>query len=322
MPILLDRLPHPNAVRSQIRAIVTDVDGTLTRRGQFTAELLRSLDRLAAAGMPVWISTGRSAGWVSALVTYLPVAGAIAENGGLVFLPPGSPLLHSPAPPPDSPTSDSPASDSPASDSPTSDSPTSDSRPADARPADSTPSPDRPGSSEADPLLSGAGIPLSNIADLRQHRAALAATFAALQAEFPHLRESDDNAFRQTDWTFDVAGLGAAELARMGDRCAADGWEFTYSTVQCHIKPPHQDKANGLCAAQARFFPEIPGDRLLTVGDSPNDAPMFDPARFPHSVGVANVLHYQGAIAHLPAYVTHQSESAGFAELVDWLLDP
>jgi hydroxymethylpyrimidine pyrophosphatase-like HAD family hydrolase len=310
MPILLDRLPNPNAVRSQIRAIVTDVDGTLTRRGQFTAELLRSLDRLATAGIPVWISTGRSAGWVSALVTYLPVAGAIAENGGLVFLPPGSPLLHSKAPGPGSPASGSPVSGSRPADA----------RPADARPADSSPSPDRPGSSDADPLLSGAGIPLSNIADLRQHRAALAATFAALQAEFPHLRESDDNAFRQTDWTFDVAGLGAAELARMGDRCAADGWEFTYSTVQCHIKPPHQDKANGLCAAQARFFPEIPGDCLLTVGDSPNDAPMFDPARFPHSVGVANVLHYQGAIAHLPAYVTHQSESAGFAELVDWLL--
>lgn len=290
MPILLERIPNPDAVRSQIRAVVTDVDGTLTWRGQFTAELLRSLDRLAAAGIPVWISTGRSAGWVSALVTYLPVAGAIAENGGLVFLPPGSPLLYPAA------------------------------HPSAAPGINSLPTPDRPGSSDADPLLAGVGIPLSNIADLRHHRAALAATFAALQANFPHLRESDDNAFRQTDWTFDVAGLSAAELGQMGDRCAADGWEFTYSTVQCHIKPPHQDKANGLWAAQARFFPEIPGDRLLTVGDSPNDAPMFDPAQFPHSVGVANVLHYQGAIAHLPAYVTHQSESAGFAELVDWLL--
>lgn len=300
MPILLDRIPNPEAVRSQIRAVITDVDGTLTRRGQFTAELLRSLDRLAAAGIPVWISTGRSAGWVSALVTYLPVAGAIAENGGLVFLPPGSPLLHPAADPPDSPEVNLPEPNLPE--------------------PNLLPTPDRPGSSDADPLLSGAGIPLSNIADLPQHRAALAATFAALQADFPHLRESDDNAFRQTDWTFDVAGLGAAALGQMGDRCAADGWEFTYSTVQCHIKPPHQDKANGLWAAQARFFPEIPGDRLLTVGDSPNDAPMFDPARFPHSVGVANVLHYQGAIAHLPAYVTHQSESAGFAELVDWLL--
>jgi hydroxymethylpyrimidine pyrophosphatase-like HAD family hydrolase len=38
-----------------------------------------------AANIPVLIVTGRSAGWVSGLVTYLPVVGAIAENGGLFY---------------------------------------------------------------------------------------------------------------------------------------------------------------------------------------------------------------------------------------------
>jgi hydroxymethylpyrimidine pyrophosphatase-like HAD family hydrolase len=66
-------------------AIATDMDGTLTRDGRFSRELLADLERLQAAGIPLLIVTGRSAGWVSGLVEYLPIAGAIAENGGLLY---------------------------------------------------------------------------------------------------------------------------------------------------------------------------------------------------------------------------------------------
>lgn len=68
-----------------VRLIATDMDGTLTQQGKFTATLLHALETLAEAGLLVVIVTGRSAGWVSALVHYLPVAGAIAENGGLFY---------------------------------------------------------------------------------------------------------------------------------------------------------------------------------------------------------------------------------------------
>ena len=67
------------------RLIATDMDGTLTTAGKFTADLLTAFDALADAGIPVLIVTGRSAGWVSGLVNYLPIAGAIAENGGLFY---------------------------------------------------------------------------------------------------------------------------------------------------------------------------------------------------------------------------------------------
>ncbi|MBD0346381.1 MAG: HAD hydrolase family protein [Coleofasciculus sp. Co-bin14] len=66
-----------------LRLIATDMDGTLTRQGKFTASLLHALENLMASDIPVLIVTGRSAGWVSGLVSYLPIAGAIAENGGL-----------------------------------------------------------------------------------------------------------------------------------------------------------------------------------------------------------------------------------------------
>ena len=68
---------------SDIRLIASDVDGTLTQNGKFVPDLITTLDRLKSAGIKVLLVTGRSAGWVSAFVNYLPVEGAIAENGGI-----------------------------------------------------------------------------------------------------------------------------------------------------------------------------------------------------------------------------------------------
>jgi len=68
---------------AQIKLIATDMDGTLTRQGCFAAELLQGLERLANTDIPVVIVTGRSAGWVQGLAHYLPITGALAENGGV-----------------------------------------------------------------------------------------------------------------------------------------------------------------------------------------------------------------------------------------------
>ena len=54
------------------------------------------------------------------------------------------------------------------------------------------------------------------------------------------------------------------------------------------------------------------------VGDSPNDAPMFD--YFPNAVGVANLLRFVDRVTTLPAYVTDAEAGAGFVEFVDALL--
>ncbi len=57
---------------------------------------------------------------------------------------------------------------------------------------------------------------------------------------------------------------------------------------------------------------EAEKDRLVFVGDSPNDAPMFE--FFPHSVGVANIAGFEGRLDAEPAYVTEAPGGAGFAE--------
>jgi hypothetical protein len=239
--------------------IATDMDGTLTQAGRFTPTLLSALEDLAAADIPVLIITGRSAGWVSAIAHYLPVTAAIAENGGVVFLP-------------------DPARDT------------------------------------VDPE------PLVNIVDWSDHRLQLAKAFAALRLDFPTLQEAADNRFRMTDWTFDVAGWSHAELDQMRDRVQAAGWGFTYSTVQCHIKRPDQEKSAGLLTALQRYFPDVDPSQVLTVGDSPNDESLFNPDLFPCSVGVANLRHYVDRLHHQPRYLTTAEEAAGFCELSQCLL--
>ena len=58
-------------------------------------------------------------------------------------------------------------------------------------------------------------------------------------------------------------------------------------------------------------------DRFVFVGDSPNDAPMFE--FFPYAVGVANVQRFADRIDTPPRYVTTREAGAGFAELAELL---
>jgi HAD superfamily hydrolase (TIGR01484 family) len=212
--------------------------------------------QLQSAHIPVLLVTGRSAGWVSSLSNYLPVAGAIGENGGCYF------------------------------------------------------------SSTVDCQL----LPNLKIKEISKHRDRLADCFWQLQGTHAQLQESTDNRFRLTDWTFDLEHLKPSDLWEIAAQCERWGWDFTYSTIQCHIKLPTQSKAAGIRQVVKQYFPKLKPQNILTVGDSPNDAAMFDPEQFVYSVGVANVRHYQERMEHLPAYVTELPEVGGFGEIVDRLL--
>ncbi|MEL6158257.1 MAG: HAD family hydrolase [Cyanobacteria bacterium J06623_5] len=240
---------------SRIRLVATDMDGTLTAEGKFTSKLLQALCELKRHGIEVLVVTGRSTGWVSALVHYLPISGAIAENGGI--------YVHD---------------------------------------------------QSTEPLI------LPDIPRMSQHRDRLGNVFARLRGQYPHLRPAADNAYRITDWTFDVAELTTADLVWMQQACAAQSMGFTYSTVQCHIKVARQKKAAGLARVLKEQFASITPAEVITVGDSPNDVSLFSAEQFPYSVGVANVAKYLPDLAHVPAYVTEKAEVAGFLELAEQLI--
>jgi HAD superfamily hydrolase (TIGR01484 family) len=161
---------------------------------------------------------------------------------------------------------------------------------------------------------------LVDLPDIAAHRAQLARMFAQLQQRFPAIWASSDNAFRLTDWTFDIADLDVADLQTITQICADAGWGFTYSTVQCHIAPIAQEKAQGLQHVLQQHFPHLSCQQVVTVGDSPNDVSLFDPELFPNSVGVANVLRYTEQLAHLPGFVTRSAEGKGFCELSDLII--
>jgi hydroxymethylpyrimidine pyrophosphatase-like HAD family hydrolase len=78
---------------------------------------------------------------------------------------------------------------------------------------------------------------------------------------------------------------------------------------------PSRTRGRGLSRVLAQQFPQLRPDQVVTVGDSPNDEGLFDPSRFPLSVGVANVGHYRDRLTHFPRFVTQQPEVAGFCEL-------
>jgi HAD superfamily hydrolase (TIGR01484 family) len=246
--------PLNQSTLSNIRLIASDVDGTLTQNGKFSSDFISTLLDLQSAGIKVLLVTGRSAGWVSALVNYLPVEGAIAENGEIFLQPNGTQDL------------------------------------------------------------------LALVPNLSRHRILLENTFHHIKQLFPNLHPSADNQFRITDWTFDVNDLSTDDIQAISSQCQQMDWSFTYSNVQCHIKPIHQDKATGLLSVLSNHFPELNSQQVLTVGDSPNDEAMFNPDLFPISVGVANVRHYQDKMLHLPKYITQASEFTGFSELAKLLL--
>lgn len=58
--------------------------------------------------------------------------------------------------------------------------------------------------------------------------------------------------------------------------------------------------------------------RVLYVGDSTNDAPMF--GFFEHTVGVSTVRQYRHEIPRPPAWITQGPGGAGFVEVADAVL--
>ncbi|WP_066273093.1 HAD-IIB family hydrolase [Hydrogenophaga palleronii] len=75
----------PAAARAGIHGVLTDIDDTLTTDGAITPDALGALQRLRAAGLPVFAITGRPAGWSEAFALAWPVDAIVAENGAVAL---------------------------------------------------------------------------------------------------------------------------------------------------------------------------------------------------------------------------------------------
>jgi HAD superfamily hydrolase (TIGR01484 family) len=73
-------------LRGPVRALFSDVDGTITTEGHVEASTYAALERLGAIGVPVIFVTGRPAAFGQAFMTMLPVRAVVTENGGVTFV--------------------------------------------------------------------------------------------------------------------------------------------------------------------------------------------------------------------------------------------
>ena len=75
----------PRALLAGVKAVLTDIDDTLTLHGRLPAEAFDALWKLKRAGITVVPITGRPAGWCDLIARQWPVDGVVGENGAFYF---------------------------------------------------------------------------------------------------------------------------------------------------------------------------------------------------------------------------------------------
>ena len=68
-----------------VRALLFDIDDTLTTTGKLTAAAYAALERWHGAGKLAVAVTGRPAGWCDLMARMWPAGAVIGENGGICF---------------------------------------------------------------------------------------------------------------------------------------------------------------------------------------------------------------------------------------------
>jgi HAD superfamily hydrolase (TIGR01484 family) len=68
-----------------VRALLFDIDDTLTTEGKLTAAAYAALERLKGAGLRLVAVTGRPAGWCDHIARMWPVDAVVGENGAFYF---------------------------------------------------------------------------------------------------------------------------------------------------------------------------------------------------------------------------------------------
>ncbi|MGH8850704.1 MAG: HAD-IIB family hydrolase [Casimicrobiaceae bacterium] len=157
------------------------------------------------------------------------------------------------------------------------------------------------------------------------NRQRLAEIGAMILRDVPGAALASDQAYRETDLAIDfcedVPRLPAEAVDRIVALMRAAGMTAKVSSIHVNGWFGAYDKlAMTRILLREEFGVDLDAerDRFVFIGDSPNDAPMFE--YFPYAVGVANVRDFGGRIPRLPAYVTAGESGAGFAELVEHLV--
>jgi HAD superfamily hydrolase (TIGR01484 family) len=160
----------------------------------------------------------------------------------------------------------------------------------------------------------------------REDREKLEGLAKTIFAKVPEARLSADQGFREADLAIDFAEdgplLDAGKVQRIVACFEAAGATAKVSSIHVNGWYGSYDKL----AMSRRLLAEVYGvdieaenERVIFVGDSPNDAPMF--GFFENSIAVANFACFRDQVAEQPKWITHAAGGAGFAEVADAVLD-
>ena len=143
--------------------------------------------------------------------------------------------------------------------------------------------------------------------------------------EVPSCRISADQAFRSTDLAIDycedVEPLKPQELERIYKIIEEEGAVYKVSSVHINCWYGEFDKVAGVrqyLKDTMNMRLEQLQDRIVFIGDSPNDEPMF--AELESSIAVANIAPYLGRLKYLPLYITENESASGFVEATATIL--
>src|SRR6266478_4383254 len=225
-----------------VRAVLVDIDETLTTAGKLTGDAYAALERLHAAGRIVVPVTGRPAGWCDHIARMWPVDAVVGENGAFYF------------------------------------------RFAKGRLEKRYRDPSE--------VRAGNRVRLAEIGE----RVVRGVPGCAIAADQPY-RETD----LAIDYCEDVAPLPLDAAERIAALMREAGLHAKVSSIHVNGWFGEYDKlAMTRELFREQFGTGLDRDRaaVVYVGDSPNDAPMFE--FFPNSVGVANIKRFASMVKTTP----------------------
>jgi HAD superfamily hydrolase (TIGR01484 family) len=157
-------------------------------------------------------------------------------------------------------------------------------------------------------------------------RRRLAAIGEEILREVPGCAIAADQPYREfdlaIDYAEDVGPLPAADVLRIRQIFLKHGACAKISSIHVNGWFGDFDKlatARRYLERELALDPGAARTRVLFIGDSPNDEPMF--SFFPHTVGVAGIRRYAEFMTAWPAFITEHAGGEGFAEAVDTILE-
>ena len=160
---------------------------------------------------------------------------------------------------------------------------------------------------------------------LRSNAQKLKSISANVLSNIPGVKLASDQEFRITDLAIDFAEdvepLGLQEAQRIVDLAEAEGATAKISSIHVNCWFGDHSKLSTSLTLLKDCFNIIEDniqESVVFVGDSPNDALMFD--YFDLSIGVANISKFTDTLLEQPRYITKGFAGKGFTEVATHLL--